>query len=166
MLKARFLFPLFFSLPVLNLQVQWNPLQNFPQPPDGIKNHTTEESTLVSLVNSERAKAGVKPLKVNLKLVEAARRHSENMGRTHRFAHTLDGKNVGGRLDKAGYKYRRAGENIARSEEPLAHILRRWMASPGHRRNILNPEFQETGIGIYEMKNGNRYLTQIFAASR
>lgn len=45
------------------------------------------------------------------------------------------------------YRYR-IGENLARGQQSTDEALWGWMRSPGHRENILNPEFEETGIGI------------------
>jgi uncharacterized protein YkwD len=59
------------------------------------------------------------------------------------------------------------GENIAYNQgfdDPGAFAVGRWMLSPGHRRNILSPEFQQSAIGVFVAPDGTVYLTQDFIA--
>lgn len=109
------------------------------------------------LVNRERAANGEAPLNLNGDLDNAAQEHSESMASSGYFEHTAPGG--GGflqRLQAAGYLTSprvlyNVGENIAwgslQDATPGA-IVAAWMASPGHRANILNSEFRDVGIGI------------------
>lgn len=107
---------------------------------------------VLTLHNVERLKNGAGKLVLNAKLTVAARRHAEDMLRQGYFSHdSLDGRTAGQRIKAAGYVWRTYGENIAwgsgrRGSPP--NIMQLWMSSPGHKRNILNPKFQEIGIGI------------------
>ena len=69
----------------------------------------------------------------------------------------------------AGYKFSTAGENIAYSEGKgfeLAEIMKGWMDSEGHRKNILHKNYVEIGLGIGTNEKGETYYTQVFATPR
>lgn len=108
------------------------------------------------LLNAERRRRGMRPLKMNRRLSRAARRHSLDMARRNYFSHTSpSGSSFVDRIRRAGY-LRRArkwtvGENLAwgvGGRASAAATMRAWMNSPGHRRNILTRRFREIGIGI------------------
>jgi uncharacterized protein YkwD len=46
--------------------------------------------------------------------------------------------------------------------DPIQHVVEGWMNSPGHRKNILEPRWKESGIGIFINSNGTYYFTQVF----
>ncbi len=123
---------------------------------------SAEEQLMVSLVNQERAKAGLKPLQVDLELVELARMKSKDMIDLDYFSHTSP--TYGSPFDmmkKAGVDYYTAGENLAgASTVERAHEA--LMQSDGHRRNILNPAFTHIGIGIVEGGSYGMMFTQMF----
>jgi uncharacterized protein YkwD len=108
------------------------------------------------LVNRERAARGERPLRLNRRLVRAARAHSESMALDDYFDHIGPrGQTPLARLRAVGYisssRGYEVGENIAWGTLGLATpraIVAAWMASPGHRANILDPRFRETGIGV------------------
>jgi len=106
------------------------------------------ENEMFTLVNQERVKAGVKPLRIDPKIVPVARAHSKDMFERRYFAHIdPDGKDAGDRLAEAGIRYQVAGENLAYAPDvKTAH--EGLMNSEGHRKNILSPEFSRVGIGI------------------
>ncbi len=104
-------------------------------------------AAVLCLHNQERAAHGLRELKANKKLRKAARGHSAFMVRASRFEHG----DLGGRIRRAGYRGWTYGENIAWGTGHLAtagEIHRAWMDSPGHRENILRPQFRDIGIGI------------------
>jgi len=69
------------------------------------------------------------------------------------------------RLDYAGYdNWMTYGENIAFGYSTAAAVMQAWMNSPGHRANILNPNFKEIGVGVVANAQGYLYWTQEFAA--
>jgi uncharacterized protein YkwD len=113
----------------------------------------TERATLC-LLNARRAEAGLGPLKPSRTLARAARRHSADMGARRFFAHdTPNGTPPEERIGAAGYPRTgvTVGENLAWGEETAAtpaEIVEGWMNSPGHRANILRPEFEEIGVGL------------------
>ena len=96
-----------------------------------------------------------------------ARAHSESMVRRGFFSHvTPNGSRMTDRARAAGIAHFRAlGENIAYNQgydDPGGFAVENWMLSPGHRANILNPEFQESAIGVFVAADGTVYLTQEF----
>jgi uncharacterized protein YkwD len=108
------------------------------------------ESLMLELVNKERIKHGLKPLKFDPDLVPVARAHSQDMFAKGYFAHdNLDGKDPFDRMRAAGIHFQSAGENLALAQTvEIAHV--NLMNSPGHRANILNPSFGRLGIGILD----------------
>lgn len=108
------------------------------------------------LLNRERAARGLKPLRLDAKLGKAARNHSLDMVKRGYFEHNSpNGRTPFQRMLATKYVPKGAswtlGENIGWGTEELAQpaaLVRAWMKSPGHRRNILNPRFREIGIGI------------------
>lgn len=108
------------------------------------------EAQMLELVNRERVAAGLKPLAPDPELTEVARAHSTDMFARGYFAHVSpEGLSPFDRMTKAGVKFRTAGENLALAPTlQLAHTG--LMNSPGHRANILRPEFGRLGIGIMD----------------
>jgi len=109
------------------------------------------------LINRERAAHGELRLRSNARLVRAAQAHTESMAWDDYFQHTGPGGQTPlARMVAVGYIYSsrigyEIGENIAWGTLDLATpraIVAAWMASPGHRANILDRNFRETGIGV------------------
>ncbi len=106
------------------------------------------EQLLVSLINQERAKVGVPPVKFDEALARAARKHSQLMAQEETVVHQLPGEEVFSlRLSAENVRSDRDAENIgmAGSLEEIHSLL---MQSPPHRENILNPQYDSVGIGI------------------
>lgn len=124
---------------------------------------------VLDLTNVERTKAGLKPLKLNSQLVDAAQDHSNDMAEDDFFSHTgIDDSDVGNRATDSGYQYSTVGENIAAGQTTAEEVVEGWMNSPDHRANILNPNYTEIGIGYEHAAedtgavNYNYYWTQVF----
>ncbi|WP_407071613.1 CAP domain-containing protein [Streptomyces sp. BK239] len=119
---------------------------------------------VVSLVNGERGKAGCSPLTVNAKLTKAAQDHSADMASHRNMSHTgSDGSDPGARITRAGYAWSTYGENVAYGYSTPEQVMAGWMASPGHKRNILNCAFKEIGVGLAQPGS---YWTQDFGTAR
>jgi len=125
---------------------------------------TEEEQQLLELTNAERQRCGLRPLRPHPLLMLAARRHAQNMARQRRLSHTLDGKTFADRVSEAGYVYRHLSENIAWNPPTPLAALRCWLASPGHRANLLGP-CEEVGLAVATNEWGERYWVQIFGSS-
>ncbi|MBY0459221.1 MAG: CAP domain-containing protein [Gemmataceae bacterium] len=123
---------------------------------------TAEEEAVVARTNEARKKADLKPLAVNPKLVEAARKHGENMARSGKLEHTLDDKNPTDRVKAAGYKPRLVGENIAAGQKDADEVVTGWLDSPVHRDNILDKNFTEIGVAAVKDDKGRVYWVQVF----
>lgn len=111
------------------------------------------EAQFVSLVNQERAARGLPSLQVASDLVAVARRHSVRMA---------DGSNLHHNPNLAGEVsgWQKVGENVGRGPS-VSPIHAAFMDSPGHRANILDPEWVEVGIGV-EVRDGTVWVTQVF----
>jgi uncharacterized protein YkwD len=113
------------------------------------------EATLC-LLNGERADNGLAPLTPNATLAGVGTAYAQDMVAGSYFSHTgRDGSGVFERIERSGYLPDGAGwvlgENLAWGTGGLAtpgSIMRAWMNSPGHRANILNPDYREIGVGV------------------
>ncbi len=120
------------------------------------------EREMLALINKERKKRGLAPVKADQALAEVARRHSRDMYRRAYFSHyNPEGEGPFDRIKKAKIPYRNAGENIALAQS-LAIAHERLMKSAGHRKNILRPVFGRVGIGIVDGGEQGIMVTQNF----
>ena len=115
---------------------------------------------VLRLVNQERAKAGLSSLTTNPTLIAAANKRAQESRQS--FSHTRpNGTSFSTALDEYGVAYRTSGENIAYGQRTPQEVVSGWMNSPGHRANILNPNFNKIGIGVYQ-HGGTIYWAQLF----
>ena len=117
---------------------------------------------MLALVNEERAKQGLKPLIADPELAQVARQHSADMFARGYFSHySPEGKSPFDRMHDAGVKYTVAGENLALAPTlTIAH--NGLMNSPGHRANILRPQFGRVGIGVMDGGSKGLMISQEF----
>jgi len=110
------------------------------------------------------------PLRWNGALGEAALAHSRDMATKRYFNHQAgDGSQVSQRASRAGYTWRRIGENIAFGQRTPQDAVASWLDSPGHCANIMNPGFTEMGAAYGltpERQAGVIYWTQVFGTPR
>jgi uncharacterized protein YkwD len=126
----------------------------------------TFDQQILGLVNQERAKVGADPLRINEQLDLAADQHTLDQASMNKMSHTgSNGSNMGDRIKNAGYVFSYAGENVAYGFGDAAAVMSGWMNSAGHRQNILNPNYQEIGIGYAQGADGRPYWTQDFGAA-
>jgi uncharacterized protein YkwD len=117
---------------------------------------------MLDMVNGERAKQGLRPLKSDPELGEVARAHSADMLERGYFSHvTPDGKDPFDRMRQANLRYLTAGENIALAPS-LSGAHRGLMNSPGHRANVLRPQFGRLGVGVLDGGRQGLMITQDF----
>jgi uncharacterized protein YkwD len=128
------------------------------------------EGQVLDLVNQQRSQGAdcgsegtfgpAEPLVQNALLDCAARAHSLDMHERDYFEHTNpDGDAPWDRMERAGYSYRQAGENIAFGPTAADAVMQQWMSSDGHCANIMNPDFVHSGIGYHAE---GRLWTQVF----
>ncbi|MFT8872482.1 MAG: CAP domain-containing protein [Sporolactobacillus sp.] len=124
----------------------------------------TFEQQVVQLVNEQRAQAGLKPLQAtNDTLNKMARAKSTDMRDHNYFDH--QSPTYGSPFDMMktfGISYAYAGENIAAGQKTPQDVMTAWMNSPGHRANILNPNFTTIGVGYVSGGSYGCYWTQEF----
>lgn len=136
-----------------------------PQPAaSGDGDLTAAEAQVLKLTNAERAKVNLPPLKINAKLQTAAREYTKAMARLDQLGHSVDGTTILDRARNVGYQFSRLGENVAAGQRTPAEVVASWMASPGHRANLLSAEFTEIGIALAPARGGTRYWSQLFGA--
>ncbi|NLK51179.1 MAG: LysM peptidoglycan-binding domain-containing protein [Syntrophomonadaceae bacterium] len=132
-----------------------------PQPPTtGI---SAFEQQVIDLTNAERTKAGLAPLKYNAELSQVARLKSEDMRDKNYFSHTSPTYGSPfAMLQQFGISFTAAGENIAAGYATPQEVVNGWMNSPGHRQNILNPNYTQLGVGYAAGGSYRHYWTQLF----
>jgi uncharacterized protein YkwD len=148
--------------------------------PNVARNNTAIELQIITLVNAQRAAAGLPPVTVNRQLNGAATMHTQDMvtisnryGRSVGHQHILYGTIrplLSDRLDAAGWdnwtNSIAYGENIAYGFTSAADVMNGWMNSPGHRANILNGAYTEIGVSVIADKDGVLFFTQVFGVRR
>lgn len=121
------------------------------------------ETTLITLLNKERSSRGLRPLQLSAAASSAARAKSQDMVRNNYFGHTSPTLGSPAQLlTRCGVGYRTWAENIGKASD-AARIHAMWMASAGHRTNLLNPAFTHVGIGSIA-SNVTYTATQLFFA--
>jgi hypothetical protein len=126
---------------------------------------------VVEQTNQFRRSQGAGPTQPKRELEQAARSFAEFMARTDRYGHEADGKQPTDRAKAHGYDYCMVSENIAyqshsagfRTRDLAQRLVQGWELSPGHRRNMLDPDATETGVAIARSpKTGRYYAVQMF----
>lgn len=102
------------------------------------------QDQLLAAHNAERKKRKRVDLTISDKLTAAAQKHAEWMADHHLMTHG----NPFTRIKAEGYEYSYAGENIAAGQETVASVMKAWMSSMFHKKNILYPEYTEVGFGF------------------
>lgn len=110
-----------------------------------------DPSEIIRLTNENRAASGLAPVSQNSVLSSAALAKGQDMLAKGYWAHFApDGTAPWSFFSKFGYKYRYAGENLARDFASADTAVAAWMNSKTHKDNILNPNYKEIGIGVVE----------------
>ena len=127
------------------------------QAPAGVSQAAQE---VIDLTNEQRKQNGLPALKADAQLSGVAQKKSVDMQQNGYFSHTSP--TYGSPFDMMrdqGVSYKSAGENIAQGQQTPQEVVKAWMDSPGHRKNILSADFTHIGVG-YE-QSGNHW-TQMF----
>jgi uncharacterized protein YkwD len=151
------------------------------EPPQRLEQsaRTPDLSRVATLVfegtNRFRHLQGRRDLKLNDSLTKAAREFADYLAKADKFSHTADGRQPSQRVKAAGYDYCIVAENIAlefnsagfTSRELAQAFVTGWKNSPEHRRNMLDPDLMEIGIGVARSeKTGRYYAVQDFGRPR
>jgi uncharacterized protein YkwD len=138
-----------------------------------IGSNFSEEQLILLYTNKVRKRNGLRLLRLSRALRYMAQKHNRHMCSTKIFEHESDAfpkgwKTFGGRLKKVGLE--EGGENIAyrslgeRRRIWAKEVVKGWMNSPPHRRNILNPRYRYLGVGFLGCSNRLGYATQVFSS--
>ena len=120
------------------------------------------ETEMLEMLNDERRKEGLDPLRADPEAKTVARKHSLDMFSRGYFSHiTPEGQTPGTRMRKGGVRFITSGENLALGQTLLI-CHNGLMNSPGHRANILNPAYGRVGIGILDGGKYGLMITQNF----
>lgn len=136
----------------------------------------TFEAEVLRLVNKARGVArrcgksrykATGPLRWDTTLAKVATAHSRDMA-THDYVshYSRNGKTPFQRMKKAGYRYSSAGENIAAGFGSPASVVKAWLKSPGHCKNVMNRSYDELGVGFATGGTYGTYWTQDFGNPR
>lgn len=108
------------------------------------------EENMLALVNKERVSRGLKEVVFDGELTDVGRKHCKDMFARGYFSHyTPEGLSPFSRMEEAGILYSTAGENLALSPN-TGIAMQGFMNSPGHKANILSPDFGRLGIGVID----------------
>ncbi|GAA1369733.1 CAP domain-containing protein [Streptomyces beijiangensis] len=141
----------------------WTALWARPFTAEGLARTASE---VVALTNSERSEGGLRPLSTDPRLTAAAQAYSTDMAGRGFYSHTSpEGLQPWDRAAAAGAVHRGIGENIACGQRTAPEVVLGWMNSPGHRANILKPDFTHIGIGFAGGGLAGTYWTQLFGMS-
>ncbi|HHX00646.1 MAG TPA: LysM peptidoglycan-binding domain-containing protein [Acholeplasmataceae bacterium] len=130
-------------------------------------NFRSLEQEIIRLVNQERANQGIPALEEDWEVSRVARFKSQDMIDNDKFFHNSP---VYGSpfqmLRSFGIRFTAAAENIAYGQRTAQQVMNTWMASSGHRANILNRNYNKIGVGVArDPSSGQLYFTQIFIRS-
>jgi hypothetical protein len=120
---------------------------------------------LINLTNSVRKENNLETLRVNKLLTEAAMAKAEDIFSSQKFGHNINNRKFSEWIKEAGYSYSYVGENLALDFITSEGVIRAWLDSPTHKKNILNREFTEIGIAVKQGDLNNRrsdLVVQIF----
>lgn len=125
------------------------------------------KTLVIRYSNAERSQAGAGPLSADAVLELTAQKHAEDMRDRNFFSHVSpSGGTLESRLREQKYFDATcncrllAAENIAKGYRDAAEVVQAWMDSPGHRKNLLHPQYSRIGIGI-----ADTYWVQVFGGS-
>lgn len=124
------------------------------------KKHDSLARLMVETTNVSREKYGISALKYDTKLAAVAKAHSVDMVNKNYFSHnSLDGSTPFDRMNAAGLNYMAAGENLAKGYPTVFHAHNGLFNSAGHRKNILNTNFEYAGVGIQNLTYTMKFIT-------
>lgn len=126
------------------------------------KGLTSDELEVFNLINAQRTKNGLSALKIDSEVQNVARIKAKDMVDNNYFAHNSPVYGTPFQmLNSFKVSYRTAGENIAGNSSNQAAV-NAWMNSSGHRANILNSNFNYTGIGVVNSPKYGKIYVQMF----
>ncbi len=131
---------------------------------------TDASKRIIASTNAFRRQENLSPLEPDPQLAKTARYFADYMARTDKYGHGADGQAPAARAQKFGYEYCIVAENIAyqfssagfASADLANRLFEGWQNSPGHRKNMLDPNVTETAVAIaHSDKTGHYYAVQL-----
>jgi len=122
----------------------------------------SDTETLARMVHALREELGLRPLRRDPELDVLARAHSERMRSLGKVGHDVGDGDPKARIERSGIPARKAGENVAHAESIL-HAHRSLFASPSHRDNLVNADFDRLGVAAVRGDDGTVWVTELFA---
>mgnify|MGYP001424804035 CR=1 FL=1 len=125
------------------------------------------DENIINLTNQTRTELGLGALNANQLLSKAAYDKADAIFSTQEFGHNINGEKFSTWVHDAGYDYQNVGENLAIDFVSSEGVMKAWMDSPSHKKNILNPKFQEIGVAVMtdEFNGSNStVIVQIFGS--
>jgi uncharacterized protein YkwD len=134
----------------------------FPSKPLSPEELEAFRTRILEAHNKLRTEAKLKKVTLSRKLTAAAQGHAEDMAAHRKMTHTgSDKSSSSDRVKAQGYRYFRTGENVAAGYFSVDRVMKGWMDSPPHKRNILGG-FSEIGVGCAVGEDGKRYWCVTF----
>ncbi|MFI8256387.1 sigma-70 family RNA polymerase sigma factor [Streptomyces filamentosus] len=119
---------------------------------------------VTELVNRERARAGCAPLRTDPRLVAAARAYARDMTARGYYGHASpEGEYADARITAAGYDWSAWAENLAQGQTGPAAVVDGWMGDAGHRRNLLDCSYRDTGVAAVPGPRGTVWVEKLAA---
>ncbi len=130
------------------------------------RSEETLRAESLDLLNRARREHGLRPFLPHALLAQAAQAQSRDMAARGYFAHVSPGGDASSeRLSAVGLRPLRWAENLALAPS-VGQAHARWLASPAHRRNMLDPGLTHVGVGLTRASSGHLYITHVFARPR
>ncbi len=137
------------GVPLYVFLFAWPERDFFARQIAGLADLTAVRTAMLARVNAARRAAGVRPLATDPRLDAAAQAHAQDMlARAYYDHETPEGQTPRERVESTGYLAHKVGENIAEGQFSVEEVMSGWLGSSGHRRNLLDPEFRDLGVGL------------------
>lgn len=149
--RALLLQPSFLALFIAIYILNQSFIKSFTIVRPGVLGYSSEITInkVLDQTNNQRSLLGLPPLTFNATLSTSATQKAQDMFDNNYWAHTSpQGKSPWDFFKTAGYEYSVAGENLAKDFYDTEGLIKAWMNSPTHRANIVNPKYQEIGLGV------------------
>jgi len=137
------------GVPLYVFLFAWPERDFFARQIAGLADLGAVRTAMLAQVNAARRAAGRPPLAADPHLDAAAQEHAQDMVTRAYYDHdTPDGLTPRRRVEATGYLAHKVGENIAEGQFSVDEVMSGWLGSSGHRRNVLDPEFTDLGVGL------------------
>lgn len=139
-----------------------------PPPSENPPDFASFTARLFALTNALRARRKAPPVSPSRVLAAIARAHTYDQAfALRRISHVgSDGSSLADRAVRFGYRYSTVAENVASGQLSPDHVLRSWMRSRGHRKNILRTDVDHMGVAFVRASDGRLFWTQLFGRRR